>query len=114
MACNPVFVPEARLDVGPYNALYTYGEAKGFGFSPFGVDSLLHPAASSQIAARPLGTVQQPRTTQQRHPGGTTEQPHPCVSAPFVESASHADGVARGISLSNKSLAVVAGEEPAR
>ncbi len=40
---NPVFVPEARLDVAPYNALYTLGEARGFGFSPFAVDSL--PAA---------------------------------------------------------------------
>jgi hypothetical protein len=37
---NPVFVPEARLDVAPANALYTYGEARGFGFSPFAVDSL--------------------------------------------------------------------------
>jgi beta-galactosidase GanA len=40
VAGNPVFVPEARLDVAPYNALYTYGEARGFGFSPFAVDSL--------------------------------------------------------------------------
>lgn len=39
-ADNPVFVPEARLEAGAYNALYIYGEAKGFGFSPFGVDSL--------------------------------------------------------------------------
>jgi beta-galactosidase GanA len=39
-AGNPLFVPEARLDVAPYNALYTYGEARGFGFSPFAVDSL--------------------------------------------------------------------------
>jgi hypothetical protein len=39
-AGNPAFVPEARLDVAPYNALYVYGEARGFGFSPFAVDSL--------------------------------------------------------------------------
>lgn len=39
-AGNPVFVPEARLESSPYNALYVYGEARGFGFSPFGVDSL--------------------------------------------------------------------------
>jgi len=39
-AGNPVFVPEARLDVAPFNALYTLGEARGFGFSPFAVDSL--------------------------------------------------------------------------
>jgi len=37
---NPVFVPEARADSAPYNALYAYGEAKAFGFSPFGVDTL--------------------------------------------------------------------------
>jgi beta-galactosidase GanA len=37
---NPVFVPEARLDVAAANALYTYGEARGFGFSPFAVDSI--------------------------------------------------------------------------
>src|SRR3954453_10768712 len=39
-AGNPIFIPEARLESSPYNALYTYGEARGFGFSPFGVDSL--------------------------------------------------------------------------
>jgi beta-galactosidase GanA len=39
-AGNPAFVPKARLDVAPYNALYVYGEARGFGFSPFAVDSL--------------------------------------------------------------------------
>jgi hypothetical protein len=39
-AGNPVFVPEARLDASRYNALYVYGQARGFGFSPFGVDSL--------------------------------------------------------------------------
>lgn len=39
-AGNPVFVPEARLDVAPANALYTIGEARGFGFSPFAVDSI--------------------------------------------------------------------------
>jgi hypothetical protein len=37
---NAVFVPEARMDSAPYNALYAYGEAKAFGFSPFGIESL--------------------------------------------------------------------------
>jgi len=37
---NPVFVPEARLDAGPFNAFYAYGEARGFGFAPFAVDSI--------------------------------------------------------------------------
>jgi beta-galactosidase GanA len=39
-AGNPAFVPEARMDEAPWNALYLYGEARGFGFSPFAVDSL--------------------------------------------------------------------------
>jgi beta-galactosidase GanA len=39
-AGNPAFVPEARLDAGAYNAVWLFGEARGFGFSPFGVDSL--------------------------------------------------------------------------
>ena len=37
---NAVFVPEARMDGAPFNALYAYGEAKAFGFSPFGIDSV--------------------------------------------------------------------------
>lgn len=39
-AGNAVFVPEARLESAPYNALYAFGEAGAFGFSPFGIDSL--------------------------------------------------------------------------
>lgn len=43
---NPVFVPEARMDQAPFNALYLFGEGRGFGFSPFAVDSLPeHPGA---------------------------------------------------------------------
>jgi hypothetical protein len=37
---NAVFVPEARLESGPFNAFYAYGAATAFGFSPFAVDSL--------------------------------------------------------------------------
>jgi hypothetical protein len=36
---NAVFIPEARIESAPYNAFYAYGEAKAFGFSPFGVDT---------------------------------------------------------------------------
>ena len=39
-AGNPAFVPEARLDAAAGNAFYLYGEARGFGFSPFAVDSI--------------------------------------------------------------------------
>ncbi|MFL6450692.1 MAG: DUF5597 domain-containing protein [Bryobacteraceae bacterium] len=39
-AGNPTFVPEARAEASPFNALWAYGEARAFGFSPFGIDSL--------------------------------------------------------------------------
>lgn len=35
---NPAFVPESRLSLAPYNALYAFGQARAFGFSAFGVD----------------------------------------------------------------------------
>ena len=37
---NAVFVPEARLDMAPFNAFYAYGQARAFGFCPFAVDSI--------------------------------------------------------------------------
>src|SRR6516162_5543749 len=40
---NPIFIPEARLESAPYNAYYAYGQARAFGFSPFGIDSLRAP-----------------------------------------------------------------------
>lgn len=48
---NAVFVPEARMDAGPYNAFYAYGEAHAFGFSPFGVDSVTGDAESGVSGA---------------------------------------------------------------
>jgi len=41
---NPIFIPEARMESGPYNALYAYGQARAFGFSPFAIDGLTLPA----------------------------------------------------------------------
>ncbi|HEV2271030.1 MAG TPA: DUF5597 domain-containing protein [Steroidobacteraceae bacterium] len=35
---NPVFVPESRLSLAPYNALYAFGQARAIGFSAFAVD----------------------------------------------------------------------------
>ena len=49
---NPIFVPEAKLDPAPYNALFAYGEAKAFGFSPFDIDSL--PAPGKDDGDSPL------------------------------------------------------------
>ncbi|HEY4053237.1 MAG TPA: DUF5597 domain-containing protein, partial [Terriglobales bacterium] len=43
VAGNPIFVPEARIESAPYNALYAYGQARAFGFSPFGIESLTVP-----------------------------------------------------------------------
>lgn len=40
VADNPIFIPEARLETAPYNALYAYGMARAFGFCPFGIDSV--------------------------------------------------------------------------
>ena len=47
---NPVFVPESRLDMAPYNALYALGQARGMGFSAFGVDGA--PAGAAADAPR--------------------------------------------------------------
>src|SRR5438270_1224121 len=43
---NAAFIPEARLEPAPYNALYAYGQARAFGFCPFGIDSLTLPEKS--------------------------------------------------------------------
>jgi hypothetical protein len=45
---NAIFVPEARLESAPHNALYAYGQARAFGFSPFAIDSLTPPEKSGQ------------------------------------------------------------------
>jgi beta-galactosidase GanA len=48
---NPLFVPEAKLEQGPFNAFYAYG-ARAFGFSPFAVDSL--PDVEANDTKNPL------------------------------------------------------------
>jgi hypothetical protein len=49
---NPLFVPEARNDVGPYWAFYAFGEARAFGFSPFAIDDIPDAAASPDEARK--------------------------------------------------------------
>ena len=44
---NPIFIPEARIEPSPYNALYAYCAAGAFGFCPFGIDSLHPPGDAS-------------------------------------------------------------------
>jgi len=51
---NPLFVPEARLEAGPFNAFYAYGEARAFGFSPFAVDSLPDAEKDTDDSKNPL------------------------------------------------------------
>lgn len=41
---NPAFVPESRLDLAAYNALYVFGQSRGLGFSAFAVDETDNPA----------------------------------------------------------------------
>jgi hypothetical protein len=47
---NPAFVPESRLELAPYDALYVFGQARGLGFSAFGVDDSAAPAQSPRLA----------------------------------------------------------------
>jgi hypothetical protein len=41
---NAMFIPEARMESAAYNALYAYGQARAFGFSPFAIEGLTPPA----------------------------------------------------------------------
>ncbi|MGB2643380.1 MAG: DUF5597 domain-containing protein [Candidatus Acidiferrum sp.] len=52
---NPLFIPEARSDAGPFNAFCAYGD-RAFGFSPFAVDSLpdVEEGSDAQSSKNPL------------------------------------------------------------
>lgn len=47
-AGNPVFIPETQMESASYNALYAFGEARAFGFSPFAIDSLKPPVNDAE------------------------------------------------------------------
>jgi beta-galactosidase GanA len=51
---NPLFVPETKLDAGPFNAFYAYGEARAFGFSPFAVETLPDVETAADESKNPL------------------------------------------------------------
>jgi beta-galactosidase GanA len=53
---NAVFVPEARMESAPYNSLYAFGEARAFGFSPFGIDNV-QPASIDRAADSSISEV---------------------------------------------------------
>ncbi len=57
-AGNPVFVPEARMDAAPYNALYAYGQADAFGFSPFDIDGLQAAGGKEPAMAQTFAAVE--------------------------------------------------------
>jgi beta-galactosidase GanA len=52
---NAIFVPESRLEAGALNALYTIGEARALGFSPFDID---HVDAANELNS-PTTSLQQ-------------------------------------------------------
>ena len=108
---NPLFIPEALRSVdAPVNSLYAFGACSGFGFSPFGIESIGEPgarllAASNDLIRQltPLITAHQgmgtmtallPPTAEQRQPhavifGGLTWN----VTYERLESPGLADGV---------------------
>lgn len=52
---NPLFIPEAlRSPDASVNNLYAFGARSGFGFSPFGIESIGEPAASLLKASNDL------------------------------------------------------------
>jgi len=52
---NPLFVPEAlRSPDAAVNNLYAFGACSGFGFSPFGIESIAEPAAGMLRASNDL------------------------------------------------------------
>lgn len=55
---NPVFVPEARMDAAPFNALYAYGQAGAVGFSPFDIDGVQPSADQPPAMAQTFGAIE--------------------------------------------------------
>jgi Domain of unknown function (DUF5597) len=52
---NPLFIPEAlRSPDAAVNNLYAFGACSGFGFSPFGIESIAEPAAGMLRASNDL------------------------------------------------------------
>ena len=57
---NALFVPEARIETAPFNALYAYGQARVFGFAPFGIDSIMPadtPSTAEPAIAQTFGSL---------------------------------------------------------
>ena len=76
---NPGFVPEARLESGPWNAFYAFGEAGEFGFSPFAIDSLVSKGKPEQTDKR------NPELSEMAQAYGALQELTPLLPAAQVE-----------------------------
>jgi beta-galactosidase GanA len=108
---NPLFIPEAlRSTDAPVNSLYAFGACSGFGFSPFGIESISEPSASLLKASNdlirqltPLIVAHQGKATMTAllPPAAEQRQPHAVVFGGLtlnvtyerLESPGLADGV---------------------
>ena len=96
---NPLFVPEAlRSPEASVNNLYAFGACNGFGFSPFGIESIGEPAASLLKASNdlirqltPLITSHQGRGTMTAllPPAAEQRKPHDVLFGGLTVSATY-------------------------
>ncbi len=96
---NPLFVPEAlRSPEAAVNNLYAFGACSGFGFAPFGIESIGEPAAGLLQASNdlirqltPLITAHQGRDTMTAllPPAAEQRKPHDVVFGGLTLSASY-------------------------
>jgi beta-galactosidase GanA len=108
---NPLFIPEAlRSNDAAVNALYTFGARSGFGFAPFGIESIGEPAAGLLRASNdlirqltPLITAHQGRGTMTAllPPGPDQRAPHALTLGGLTLNATYerleAPGLADGV-----------------
>jgi len=108
---NPLFIPEALRNVdAPVNSLYAFGACSGFGFSPFGIESIGEPGASLLKASNDLVRQLTPLITAHQGTGTMTallppaaeqRQPHAVVFGGLTLSATYerleSPGLADGV-----------------
>ena len=108
---NPLFIPEAlRSPEASVNNLYAFGACNGFGFAPFGIESIGEPAASLLKASNelirqltPLITAHQGKGTMTalQPPSAEQRKPHDVVFGGLTLSATYerleSPGLADGV-----------------
>ena len=108
---NPLFVPEAlRSPEASVNNLYAFGACSGFGFSPFGIESIAEPAAGLLRASNDLIRQLTPLILERQGKGGMTallplaaeqRKPHEVAFGGLVLGASYerleSPGLADGV-----------------